>query len=82
MNGKNKGTPRKIIKKEKEDNLKKKGLSYFCMENYTLCEIAKLIMKINRQSRKTLVYLLIFYVTIPKPGKTQQEEKVAQTMLG
>lgn len=80
MNGKNKGTPRKIIKKEKEDNLKKKALYYFCKEYYTLCEIARLIMKINRQSRKTLIYLLVFYITIPKPGKTQQEERVAQTM--
>lgn len=79
MNGKNKGSPRKIIKKEKED-LKKKALSYFCMEYYTLCEIARLIMKINRQSRKTFIYLLVFYITISKPGKNQQEEKVAQTM--
>lgn len=80
MNGKNKGTPRKIIKKEKEDNLKKKVISYFCMEYYTLCEIARLIMKINRQSRKKLIYLLVFYISIPKPGKTQQEKKVSQTM--
>lgn len=81
MNGKNKGTPRKIIKKEKEDNLKKKTLYYFCKEYYTICEIARLIMQLNRQSHKTLIiYLLVFYITIPKPGKTQQEEKVAQTM--
>lgn len=28
-------------------------------------------MKINRQSRKTLIYLLAFYIIIPNPGKTQ-----------